>query len=504
MTGQGRDVIQAEVLSFQNRLMYGFISLLLISSLFSVFYETWMPFLLPVSVLFLTYVLMDIRRLFYLIFAALPFSIEYYFEGPGVGSDLPSEPLMLMMTAAGLIYIAKKSFVFHKEIVKEPVFIILLIHILWIFTTMIPSQNVLTSFKYFLAKIWYVIPFFYFPLIYFKNNEDFIKVYRILYTFLCIAILFVLVRHAMEGFTFASSYDVVRPFFRNHVSYAAISVVCLPFVWAFYKTAQPHSFRKKLLFMVMMVFLAGIYFSYTRAAILSVVFAVIAYFIFTGRLVRHALVIVLVTAAFLTIYLSIDNRYLDLTPDFEKTISHTEFDNLIEATYKLEDISSMERIYRWMAGFEMIKDKPVFGFGPGTFYEFYQSYSISQFKTYVSDNPDKSGIHNYFLMIFVEQGFVGFIIFVLLCIAILLKAEETYFMLKNDKNRYFVMAIALSFIIILSMNLINDLIETDKVGPFFFINMAGLLYFRYLYKSENQNNKTIENEMGYTYRSDIK
>lgn len=504
MTGQGRDVFQSDVWSGLNKQLYGFTALLLICSLTSVWLESWLPYILPVSVLFLTFVLRDIRQLYYIIFAALPFSIEYYFDGPGVGSDLPSEPLMLLMTAAGLIYIGKKNFIFNKSVVKDPVFIILLVHILWIFATMLQSQNVVTSLKYFLAKVWYVVPFFYFPLVYFRNDEDFIKTYRILYLFLFLAILIVLVRHGMEGFTFASSYEVVRPFFRNHVSYAAISVVCLPFVWAFYKTAASNSNRKKFLFFVMMVFLTGIYFSFTRAAILSVVFAVISYFIFAGRWVKHTLAVVLTAAAFLVVYLSVDNKYLDLTPDFEKTISHTEFDNLIEATYKLEDISSMERIYRWMAGFEMIKDKPVFGFGPGTFYEFYQSYSISQFKTYVSDNPDKSGIHNYFLMIFVEQGFIGFFIFVLLCIIILLKAEETYFMLKNDKNRYFVMAIALSFIIILSMNLINDLIETDKVGPFFFVNMAGLLYFRYIYKSQPPNGKTLENEMGYTYRSDIK
>jgi O-antigen ligase len=100
---------------------------------------------------------------------------------------------------------------------------------------------------------------------------------------------------------------------------------------------------------------------------------------------------------------------MDFAPNFERTITHTEFDNLIEATYKLEDISSMERVYRWMAGIEMIKDRFWFGFGPGTFYSNYKAYSISRFQTYVSDNPDQSGIHNYFLMTWVEQGFIGFI-----------------------------------------------------------------------------------------------
>jgi O-antigen ligase len=443
-----------------------------------VYFESWIPVLFPFILLFLSYVIRDTRIVFYFIFIVLPFSIEFYFEPIGFGSDLPSEPLMILITVGSLIFMAKNRFTFNVSIVSHPVFIILILHLVWILATCIQSQNVFTSFKFFLAKLWYVIPFFFFPLAFFQKADDFIKVYRLLYKFLFISIFIVLTRHAFEGFTFASSYDVVRPFFRNHVSYAAISVICLPFVWAFYKILPSGTFVKRSLWFVLIIFLTGIYFSYTRAAILSVVFAVIAYYIFENRWVKQALIMTFFTAGFLVVYLAIDNKYLDLTPNFERTITHTQFDNLIEATYKLEDISSMERVYRWMAGFEMLKDRPLMGFGPGTFYENYKSYSISSFATYVSDNPDKSGIHNYFLMTLVEQGLIGFVIFVLLCVMLLLVCEDTWHMFKGDKNHFFVIAISLSFIIILSMNLINDLIETDKVGPFFFSEFSRNITFQ--------------------------
>ena len=70
----------------------------------------------------------------------------------------------------------------------------------------------------------------------------------------------------------------------------------------------------------------------------------------------------------------------------------------------MEDISTMERVYRWVAGVEMVKDKPIFGFGPGTFYSAYKAYTLSSFQTYVSDNVDHSTVHNYFLLTFIEQG----------------------------------------------------------------------------------------------------
>jgi O-antigen ligase len=140
-----------------------------------------------------------------------------------------------------------------------------------------------------------------------------------------------------------------------------------------------------------------------------------------------------------------------------------------------------------MAGIEMIKDRFWMGFGPGSFYSNYKSYSISRFQTYVSDNPEQSGIHNYYLMTWVEQGLIGFLIFIGLCFVILIESENLYHKCTNQKDKYLVMACALAFIIIFAMNLINDLIETDKVGPFFFLNMAFLLFISSKYKKSKHS-----------------
>ena len=108
------------------------------------------------------------------------------------------------------------------------------------------------------------------------------------------------------------------------------------------------------------------------------------------------------------------------------------------------------------------------GFGPGTFVSNYKNYSISRFQTYVSDNPEQSGIHNYFLMMWTDQGFIGFYCFLILCFVILLQGEKVYFKNTVPKEKYFIMATLLSTIIIMAMSLINDLLETDKVAHFSF------------------------------------
>ncbi|MBK9737309.1 MAG: O-antigen ligase family protein [Saprospiraceae bacterium] len=459
-----------------------FIFLLVICTLASVYFESYLPYLLPVAILGIGIIFDDFRRLFYLIFAVLPFSIEFYFEGASIGTDLPSEPLMILLTGItiGTLMMRKLSIKLHY--VTSPIFILMFLHLFWIFITSINSTNFLISTKLLAAKIWYIFPFFILPLMFIKDRIDIERAYKILYKFLLASIIIVLVRHALEGFSFAASYKVVQPFFRNHVNYAAISVICLPFVWAFYRINKLKQMSNKWMQFVLLIFIAGIYFSYTRAAILSMLIATGAWYIIKNRKVKTALAISSFIAIAGIIFLSWNNKYLDLEPNFERTITHTEFDNLIEATYKLEDISSMERVYRWMAGIEMIKDRFWFGFGPGTFYSNYKAYSISRFQTYVSDNPDQSGIHNYFLMTWVEQGIIGFMLLIALCFTILIEGERIFHICTDQRDGYIVMAATLGAIIIFAMCLINDLIETDKVGPFFFFNSAILLYFSWKYR----------------------
>ncbi len=458
-------------------IFHGFTGITGLCALLSMYFQSLLPFVFPISLLAFVATVEDYRRLFYLTFALLPFSVEFYFEGAGLGTDIPSEPIMIFLSCITIALLIKNNFSFLRQYITHPVFVMIAIHVFWIFITALNSTYPLISIKFLAAKIWYILPFFIMPLIFVKEAKDIEKAYRILYKFLFAAICIVLIRHAFLGFSFAATYEVVRPFFRNHVNYAAISVVCLPFVWAFYRINKLEGRSNYLMGMIFFIFICGIYFSFTRAAILSMVIAYGAWYIITKKWVRQALLLSTLVGTISIMYLSWNNKFLDLTPDFERTITHTEFDNLLEATYKLEDISSMERIYRWISGVEMISDKFWLGFGPGTFYSNYKLYSISRFQTYVSNNPDQSGIHNYFLMTWVEQGFIGFIIFITLCFLLLIEGENLYHKYTKPRDKYMIMAATLGFIIIFAMCLINDLIEADKVGPFFFFNAAILLFY---------------------------
>ena len=255
------------------------------------------------------------------------------------------------------------------------------------------------------------------------------------------------------------------------MTYGSLICILIPFAWYYWRSRK--NWGSTSLWLLVLLFLIGaMYLSYTRATYVAFLGAIGAYFIIRWRLTRWAIVFSIIAGLFIVNNLLDNNRYLDFAPDYDRTITHTEFESLIDATAKGEDISTMERVYRWVAGTNMIQERFFLGFGSGNFYFFYKPYTESAFKTYVSNNPDKSGIHSYFLMVFVEQGIIGFLIFLAICILALLVGERAYHRARNSIDRLKVMASILCLLQILLILIINDLIESDKVGPFFFFSLA--------------------------------
>lgn len=451
--------------------------------------ELYLLALAPVAVLALILIIKDYRFLYYGFWVMLPFSIEFYVGS--FGTDLPTEPIMLALTFIGILLFLIKVRSISLQYLYHPISIFLILHLIWLLFTSIFSQSLVVSIKFFLAKVWYVIPFFFLTFHFIKDSITIEKIVKLLVVFLGIAVAIVLTRHALEGFTFDTSHQVVRPIFRNHVNYSAILVVFLPFIWALYSSTKERSYRVALIG-ALALFVVGVYFSYTRAAQLCLIISLGAYFIFKFNMGKVAITASFIMAVIGVGLLTINNKYLDFAPNFEKTIAHTKFDNLIEATYKMEDISTMERVYRWVAAKQMVEDKPILGFGPGSFYFHYKKYVLRSFETYVSDNPEKSGIHNYYLMTLVEQGIIGLIIFLGLITSIILYGERVYHALLDRKDKAFVMAATISTVVICALLIINDLIEVDKVGPFFFLNASIIVLFDMKNRLKSNGSKSVE------------
>jgi O-antigen ligase len=377
---------------------------------------------------------------------------------------------LLTLVATGWFLLNWRSV--DGSFLKNPVTIALLAHLFWIVVTMANSQVFFISLKYTLAKGWYFIVFYFLAARFLKEERDFKDFLWWFFVPLVYAITTVVVRHAAKGFTFEDVGFVMWPHFRNHVMYACLLAVFLPYVWYGTYWYKRLGWKWLILAAGILYLLFAINFAYTRAAYVALVAAVGVVWVVRFRLMKATLVAVALFFTTIVAYLGTRDNWLAFAPDYEKTVSHTRFDNLLEATVKLEDISTMERVYRWVAASYMIQERPLTGFGPGCFYTFYKNYTVSSFRTYVSDNPERSGIHNYFLMITVEQGLPGLFFYLLFCVVVMLRGESLYHTTRTPWRRNMLMAALLCFVLTNLLMLMNDFVETDKIGSLFIMSAA--------------------------------
>ena len=174
-------------------------------------------------------------------------------------------------------------------------------------------------------------------------------------------------------------------------------------------------------------------------------------------------------------WLSTGDRYLNYAHDYRTTIFHKDFEEHLVATYKLKDVSTAERFNRWIAGVRMVKDNWLTGYGPNTFYYNYKPYAIPAFKTWVSDNKEHSTVHNYFLLVLIEQGVPGFLFFLLIVGSMFYYAEKIYNRTEDKFYKAAALACGAMIMMIVVVNFLSDLIETDKVGSLFFLCLATLI-----------------------------
>lgn len=462
-------------ISVRSKWLFGGFSFLLLSSIFAtVLTQELLILAVPAFVLLIYFTVSDFRKIFFLLLFCIPLSTEIILPN-GFGTDLPTEPLMVGLMAVFFLYTLRHSGEMKGDFFRHPITLLLLLHLGWIIISAMQAGNILVSVKFLLAKTWYITTFYFVAGLLLRTENDARALFWCIFIPLMLTIFITLARHAPYGFTFESVYHVLHPFYPNHVIYAAIMAVFVPFVWFARFWYRPFSWTWFLLIGALLVLLLAIQLSYTRAAYAAIFFAIGGYYMIRWRLTKMALVLATIAAIGIVWYLATDERYLSLAPNYERTITHTDFNNLLEATYQLEDISTMERVYRWVAAFQMINDRPVFGFGPGNFFNYYKNYTVTSFRTYVSDNPEQSGVHNYYLMTLIEQGYVGLIVFVSFIFFALLYGEQVYHQTHDAGRKRMVITALLAILVILALQLINDLLESDKIGPFFFMSLAILV-----------------------------
>ncbi|MES2773629.1 MAG: O-antigen ligase family protein [Bacteroidota bacterium] len=440
---------------------------------YSLLQQSFFWLAVPFVVLFVPVFIRYTHQFYFLLLLLLPLGSELELS-PTLSTDFPDELLMWMITGAFFLIVIINRKLVPAYAFSHPLFFLILLHVGWAVVSCVSSEDSWLSVKWVLAKIWYIVPFVVLPSMFINTKSNMNKALWCLAVPMLLVCIQSLLRHSFYNFSFEGIKETVSPFFRNHVAYSAM-LVCLmvPVVAAYFYHPKGSAVRKPLA-IIIAIGLAGIVFAYSRGAWVAAIMGIAAAFIIRKKLMAWMMALTIIIVTTFSIWLAKDNNYLRFANQHDQTIFHSNLGQHLEATLEGKDVSNAERFYRWVAGTRMSQEKLWTGYGPNNFYPHYKNFTVTAFTTWVSDNPEHSSVHNYFLLMLIEQGIPGLLFFVTLFFAMFLYAQRLYHRLHDRYWKFAAMCIGIILTMIGGLIFMSDLIETDKIGSLFWL-CAGIL-----------------------------
>lgn len=419
------------------------------------------PFAL--ALVFMTFFHLD--KLMWFIVFATPLSLNLEeLELGGIGMYLPTEPLMFgVMILFFLKLIYDKGF--DNRIIKHPVTIAIFVYLAWMFITMLTSEMPIVSLKFLVAKLWFIVCF------YFIGTQLFLKLnnYRIFFWCYLIPLsgvaLYAIIRLATYSFDEKAAHWVMEPFYKDHTSYGAILALFFPIIFIFIDYSEKF-YIKVFSYLVLAIILVGTILSYTRAAWVSLVAALVLYFIYKYRIKFKYLLYVGVVAIVL---LMLNWEALMLRLERNNQDSSAKLTEHVQSISNVSsDASNKERINRWNSAFRMFQERPFFGWGPGTYVFQYAPFQSSKDKTIISTNVGNNGnAHSEYIGPLAESGLFGTLSVLFLFGMVFLKGSNLYHELPKGKIKTVVLCTLLGLFTYIVHGFLNNYLDTDKLSvPF--------------------------------------
>lgn len=458
-------------------------------------YQERFEFLAFPALLFIAYLgLFKLDVLYMIVIFLVPLSVnlDEMGSGMGIGMALPTEPLIVGMM---LIFVIKLLFKgsFDREVLKHPITLIIVGHLFWLVVTTITSEQPLVSFKYFLSRFWFVATFYFIASQVFKNEKKQNRLYWLYIAGFVPVIFYTMYEHSIRGFDQASANWVMNPFFNDHTSYGACLVMFFPFlVWKI-GSKNIKGVKWLLLLSLVLVFVLAVVLSYTRAAWVSIIGAFGVFVVLRFKI--KAWVIYSGIAA-VTLLLVMSWNDLSNSMSKNKQDSSSNLSEHVESISNVSsDASNLERLNRWKSAWGMFQDRPVFGYGPGTYAFEYAPYQRSKDKTIISTNAGDGGnAHSEYLGPLSEQGVMGMVLMLAIVIATCISAVKTY---KREGDAKLKMMSFISFLGLITYylhGLLNNFLDTDKASSLFwgFTAIIVVIDIQTKKKLEEKNEELID------------
>ena len=383
----------------------------------------------------------------------------------GIGLYLPTEPLLIGVMLLFIMKLLTNSSI-DKRIFTHPVTWAIYAYFIWILFTSFTSAQLVVSFKYLISRAWFVVSFYFIAAHLFKNIKH-IDRYFWLYMFpLFFVMLYTMTGHAMNNFDHDAAHWVMTPFFNDHTSYGAALAFTLPMFVGMLFTDKLKATTKLLLIPALAIFLTALVLSYTRAAWVSLIAAgavgVFMYF----RIKLSTLIIATVLGTVFLVF-SLDQLLMDL--ERNKQDSSDSLSEHVESISNISsDASNLERLNRWNAAIRMFQERPIVGFGPGSYsFEYAPFQSASDRTIITTDSGDGGNAHSEYLGPLAEMGLLGPMLFLLILITVTITAFKVVYALPNGHIKMLAITAYLGLFTYYVHGILNNFLDTDKISCLF-------------------------------------
>ncbi len=446
-------------------IVYFVTAIFVLLNTYLVYKEMYYGILIPVAFIMLILYIFSLEKILLLAVFVTPLAVNIGDYDLGVSISVPSEPLLIGILFFFTLKILLEGGI-ERRIVRHPVTLAIIFSLAWMMITSITSDIPLVSFKYLLSRLWFIVPVYFGGLMLFRtktNIRRFIWAYMLA---LIVVIGYTTWVHQGYNFSEKAGHWVMSPFYNDHTAYGVILALFIPVMIALAIDRSVSARQRFFAVLAVVVLSIALYLSYSRAAWVSVGFAMGVLILVKLRIKFKWIAISVV--ALLTVFFTFKFEILDRLDKNKQDASANFIEHIQSISNISSDASNLERINRWQAALRMYEERPVLGWGPGTYQFEYAPFQRSKEKTIISTNlGDHGNAHSEYIGPLAESGFPGFLSVLFILVTVIYTGLKVYRKDSNAQTRLLALSATLGLITYYVHGIMNNFLNTDKASvPF--------------------------------------
>ena len=407
----------------------------------------------------------------FLIAFTTPLSIIISSKNIHLGLSLPSEGLMIALT---MIFFARILYDLriNRAFLKHPISIAIMVYLGWMLITCLTSVRPVISLKFFASKLWFITSCYWFFMQMVEDDlRNAVRYFNCYALGLTIIVCITTYLHALSGFDEHYAHYVMSPFYNDHTAYGAALAFMIPITAGFFFLPDNKLPQKIFYIVISLILLMAFYLSFSRAAWISLVVAVGVLIIIKLRIKLSWILGGGLVLGLLLFFYADDILYKMSRNNQDSSGNFVEH---IQSMSNIStDASNMERINRWTAAFGMIQEKPIFGWGPGTYQFEYAPFQKGYYRTIIStDFGDGGNAHSEYIGPCAESGIPGMLSVFAIVFVFLIVGIKTYINTEDKTLKLLSLCMVISLISYYTHGVFNNFLDTDKLSAIVWAAMA--------------------------------